>query len=121
MVFVRNDRGNYDFELYLPEVEKRRATRLHDIDLKKVNTSSLTGSYTNSETGVSIQINHESENMFEVIVNGESFSGELLRNDWLQARNYEFHFETSGEKVDQMYLDYGSLRNVRFTRDLKIN
>lgn len=120
IVFVSNDNDTFDFLLYLPGTDVRKAKRLPESTPEIGSQRSLTGKYLNVETEVSIEIVQESEDKYLLLSNDDRYEGVLLRFDWLQFGDFIFRSD-SNAAPDDLFLDYSRLQKVRFSRIDKID
>ncbi|MBT8261173.1 MAG: beta-lactamase family protein [Bacteroidia bacterium] len=118
MVFVANATNSYDFELYMPGTPVRIAPRLPEQSILD-NWENADGTYVNSELGVKFQMQYKEGRTFEISMRDNSYTAELLRNDWIQMGDYKLNIERnkSGE-ITALLLDQNRLRNVRFSKRL---
>ena len=117
MVFIENENGTYDFQLYQPGIKVRPAARMKDGEIGSGYFTSLDGSYFNDELGASFTIKHLKEGKFQIIEEDYEFEARLIVKDFLKSNNYTFRVEEDVYgRVSQILVDYARNRNIRFTR-----
>lgn len=117
MVFVKNDQGVYDFQLYQPGVDMRRAARLQEDEISSNYYSSLNGTYLSEELGTSFTLRHIKGNDFSIVRDGDEFDARLIVKNYLQAGDYILRVEQDMfGRVVRIPLDYGRNKDIQFDR-----
>lgn len=117
MVFITNESGTYDFQLYQPGYEVRTASRLKEGTIGSTYFESLEGTYLNEELGASFTIESPEKGDITIKEGDDEYDARLIVKDLLQAGDYTLRVvEDVYGRVESILLDYSRIKNVRFER-----
>lgn len=116
--FTKNEKGEMQVTAYYPNTPTftltRRNTDFSDFDFK-----TLDGKYTNEETGVTFEINYQSDLKYSIKNATDDMTAILLSTEKLVINDYGYSLKIGMKKGDgtrDLFLTSGRIQNVRFSR-----
>lgn len=86
------------------------------VDWSGFDAKSLNGSYYNSETGATIQVQHQEGNQYRVVRGEQESTGILITPTRMIVNNYRLEWPDPGQAVNQFLLFGDRIGRVRFGR-----
>ncbi|MFK8012023.1 MAG: serine hydrolase domain-containing protein [Marinicellaceae bacterium] len=117
IAFIKNSKGDYDFELYHSASAMRLAHRLKDAPTSSEYYKALEGSYFSDELGIDFSLTHQDGSDFIIEMNGNTIKSSLLSYDFMKFNNYSLNFtRDKNDQVKDVLISFNRVRNLRFKK-----